>query len=112
VAVYCAARDPRTPRWIRYVALAIAAYALSPIDFIPDFIPIIGYLDDLLLVPLGILIVIRYLPKNVLEDAREKARQRLDRPPAGRYVVFVVIGAWVLMAALGGFLYNSGTPGL
>ena len=62
-AVYLAARDPRTPWYARAVAILVAAYALSPIDLIPDFIPILGYLDDLLIVPLGILLVVRLIPR-------------------------------------------------
>ena len=73
VAVYFAARDARTPWPARCLAVAVAAYALSPIDLIPDFIPVLGYLDDLLIVPLGLLLVIRMLPPAVLQDARDKA---------------------------------------
>ena len=62
VAVYFAARDPATPWSVRLLALGVAAYALSPIDLIPDFIPVLGYLDDLLIVPLGLMLVIRWLP--------------------------------------------------
>ncbi|MFZ3219454.1 MAG: DUF1232 domain-containing protein, partial [Rhodoferax sp.] len=73
VTVYFAARDPRTPVYLRILALAIAAYALSPIDLIPDFIPVLGYLDDVLLLPLGIWLVVRLLPEPVLQASRAKA---------------------------------------
>ncbi len=79
-AVYLAARDPRTPWHGRVVAILVAAYALSPIDLIPDFIPVLGYLDDLLIVPLGILLVIRLIPADVIEEHRATAEGRADRP--------------------------------
>ncbi len=95
VAVYFAARDTRTPRLARWLALAVAAYALSPIDLIPDFIPVLGYLDDLLIVPLGLLLVIRLLPAQVLAQAREKADVLISRPTS--YVAAVcMVGIWVV----------------
>ncbi len=95
VAVYYAARDPRTPLIAKCLALAVAAYALSPIDLIPDFIPVLGYLDDLLLVPLGLLLVIRLLPPQVLADSREKSDAILARPRSYLAAAFVV-GLWLL----------------
>ena len=95
VAVYFAARDPRTPMLARCMALAIAAYALSPIDLIPDFIPVLGYLDDLLIVPLGLLLVIRLLPPEVLAESREKATTLLSRPSSYIAASFMV-GIWLL----------------
>jgi uncharacterized membrane protein YkvA (DUF1232 family) len=68
-----AARDPRTPWYAKALAVAIVAYVLSPIDLIPDFIPVIGWLDDLVLVPLGLLLVIRLIPKPLLQEFRLKA---------------------------------------
>jgi uncharacterized membrane protein YkvA (DUF1232 family) len=100
VAVYFAARDPRTPLLARCLALAIAAYALSPIDLIPDFIPILGYLDDLLIVPVGLLLVIRLLPPEVLATAREKANALLARPTSRAAAVFMVIVWLGCIAAL------------
>ncbi len=99
VAVYFAARDSRTPLHVRYLAIAIAAYALSPIDLIPDFIPIIGYLDDLLIVPLGLLLVIRLLPPQVLFDAREKANAVLARPRS-LVAAAIFIGIWIVCIGL------------
>jgi uncharacterized membrane protein YkvA (DUF1232 family) len=84
LVVYFAARDPRMPWHVRAIAILVAAYAVSPIDLIPDFIPVIGYLDDLLLVPLGIALVIRLTPPDVLEAARAKALLAADRPSAMR----------------------------
>lgn len=103
LTVYVAARDPRCPWGIQVLALGVAAYALSPIDLIPDFIPVLGYLDDLLLVPLGLWLVLRWLPPEVLADARERAALLLAKPR--NYVaaaVFIllwwVLGAWLLHA--------------
>src|SRR6476619_3917116 len=73
LVVWYAARDPRLPWPVRLLALAVAAYALSPIDLIPDFIPVLGYLDDLVLVPLGIALVVKLTPAPVLADARVRA---------------------------------------
>lgn len=69
--VYLAYRDPRTPWYAKAVATSVVAYALSPIDLIPDFIPVIGYLDDLLLVPAGLALAMRLIPDEVLEEARQ-----------------------------------------
>ena len=102
VAVYFAARDPRTPTAARILAIAVAAYALSPIDLIPDFIPIIGYLDDLIIVPLGLLLVIRMLPAEVLIAARLRASEAIARPRsyAAAAVIIVVWLAAVTAFAL------------
>lgn len=95
VTVYFAARDPATPMFIRLLALAIAAYALSPIDLIPDFIPVLGYLDDVLIVPLGLLLVIWLLPPQVLASSRAKAAAVLERPTS-RSAAVVIAGIWLL----------------
>lgn len=98
VAVYFAARDPETPPLVRLLAFAVAAYALSPIDLIPDFIPVLGYLDDLLMVPLGLLLVIRLLPPHVLDASRTKASAMLEHPRSlGASIVFVII--WIACLA-------------
>lgn len=102
VVVYFAARDPRTPWFIRCLAVAVAAYALSPIDLIPDFIPVLGYLDDLLIVPLGLLLVIRWLPPLVLLESREKARALLSRPTSYTAAA-VMVSVW--LACIAGFVY-------
>ncbi len=102
VAVYFAARDPRTPTLVRILAFAVAAYALSPIDLIPDFIPLIGYLDDLLIVPLGLIWVLRLLPPVVLADARARAAAIVERP-SGRAGLLIVGAIWILITA--GALY-------
>ena len=74
-ALYLSARDPRVPWYAKAVALAVAAYALSPIDLIPDFIPILGYLDDIILVPLGILLAVRLIPPEILRAPRNGPRR-------------------------------------
>ncbi|MEO8275013.1 MAG: YkvA family protein [Thermoanaerobaculia bacterium] len=102
VTVYFAARDPRTPWFARALATFVAAYALSPIDLIPDFIPVLGYLDDLVIVPLGLLLVLRWIPPEVLATSREKAAAALDRPRSRGAAGFFV-SIWLLCAA--GFGY-------
>ena len=79
-AVYFAARDPRTPWYARGLAAAVAAYALSPIDLIPDFIPVIGYVDDLIIVPLGLWLVIALIPEELMQEYRTKADEAASRP--------------------------------
>lgn len=93
--VYFAARDPRTPALVRLLALLVAAYALSPIDLIPDFIPVLGYLDDLLIVPLGLVLVIKLLPSDVLESSRQKARASMESPRS-LVAAFVFIALWLV----------------
>jgi uncharacterized membrane protein YkvA (DUF1232 family) len=89
LVVYFVARDRRTPILVRLLALSVAAYALSPIDLIPDFIPIIGYLDDLLLIPLGVALVMHWVPPAVRESAQAKATATTDKPVS--YVAAVII---------------------
>jgi len=96
LVVFYAARDPRMPLHVRVIALLVAAYAVSPIDLIPDFIPVIGYLDDLLLLPLGIALVIRLTPAEVLEAARSRAELATEKP-----VSYVAAAAIVAIWAIG-----------
>ena len=97
VALWLAARDARTPLWAKLLAGAVAAYALSPIDLIPDFIPILGYLDDLVIVPLGIVLAVKLIPPALMAEFRARAAAREGRPAS--FVAAVAIGAlWVLMA--------------
>lgn len=102
LTVYFAARDPRTPWAARWLALAVAAYALSPIDLIPDFIPVLGYLDDLLLVPLGIYLVIKTLPPEVLAENRARAAVLSSRP-ASTAGAIAIVALWLLAAAAIGY---------
>ena len=80
---------------MRVLALTVAAYALSPIDLIPDFIPVLGYLDDLLLVPLGVMLVVRLLPSTVLDESRARASAAVDRP-ISRWAAVVIIALWAV----------------
>lgn len=97
-ALFLAARDPRTPWHAKAVALAVAAYALSPIDLIPDFIPVLGYLDDVILVPLGILLAVRLVPAEVMAEHRAAALQAQARPVSRTGAAFI-IALWLLAAA-------------
>lgn len=102
VTVYFAARDPLAPMGARILAAVVAAYALSPIDLIPDFIPVLGYLDDLLIVPLGLLLVMRLMPDDVLANARAKADTLLAKPrsllAAACFVaIWVVLGFYLVL---------------
>lgn len=80
VALWLAARDPRVPWYAKAMAGAVAAYALSPIDLIPDFIPVLGYLDDLIILPIGILLTVRMIPGPLMEEFRVEAARRDSRP--------------------------------
>lgn len=102
-ALWLAARDPRTPWLAKLLALSVAAYALSPIDLIPDFIPVIGYLDDVVLVPLGVLLVIQLIPPELMEEFRAAAALRKQRP-VSYITAFVFVSIWVASAAVGIYL--------
>jgi uncharacterized membrane protein YkvA (DUF1232 family) len=101
-ALWLAARDPRTPWYARWLALAIAAYALSPIDLIPDFIPVLGLLDDVLIVPLGVWLVVRLIPEEVLAEHRAAAHAAANRPKS-RTAAAAIVAVWVLCALLAGW---------
>lgn len=98
-AVWLAARDPRTPTLARWLAVGVAAYAVSPIDLIPDFIPVLGYLDDLILVPLGLWMALRLIPDEVLTECRQRAESAAKRPVSYPAAVAVVL-VWALLAVL------------
>ena len=102
-ALYFAARDPRVPWYAKAVAVAVAAYALSPIDLIPDFIPVIGYLDDLIIVPLGIWLVVSLIPTDVMAEYRAKAIEAGQRPRS-KIAAIVIIAIWIFAAAALGWL--------
>ncbi|MEZ4706139.1 MAG: YkvA family protein [Caldilineaceae bacterium] len=104
-ALYLAYRDPRTPFYARLFAACVVAYAFSPIDLIPDFIPVLGYLDDLVLVPLGIALAMRLIPPPVLAESRAKAQELVRQgKPVSRTAAVVIVSIWVLGAGLGIFL--------
>jgi uncharacterized membrane protein YkvA (DUF1232 family) len=98
VTLYLAARDPRVPWYAKAVAACVAAYALSPIDLIPDFIPVLGYLDDVIIVPLGIWLAVRLIPADVYAELRDKAGKAAARP-TGRVGPIVIVAIWILVAA-------------
>lgn len=98
-AIWLAGRDPRTPWLAKAIALVVAGYAISPIDLIPDFIPIIGYLDDLIIVPLGIILVIRLIPPELMAEHRLAAVLSPERP-VSRIAAFFVIAIWVFCLTL------------
>ena len=101
-ALYLAYRDPRTPWYARVIAAVVVGYAFSPIDLIPDFIPILGYLDDLVLVPLGIALALRMIPSEVMEESRAKAQEAMaGGKPVNRTAAVVIVIIWLLLAALG-----------
>ena len=102
-ALYLASRDPRVPWYAKLLAVAVAGYALSPIDLIPDFIPVLGYLDDLIIVPLGMLLVIRLIPPEVMVDHRAAAAVAQQRP-VSRKAAAVIICIWIASSAAMGWL--------
>jgi uncharacterized membrane protein YkvA (DUF1232 family) len=96
-AVYFAARDPRVPWYAKALGIAVAAYAFSPIDLIPDFIPVLGYLDDLIIVPLGIALVVKLIPPEVMAEHRAAALQ--DRPVSLAAAAIIVM-VWIAASAI------------
>jgi uncharacterized membrane protein YkvA (DUF1232 family) len=110
MTVYYAARDSRTPWGVRLLAVAIAAYALSPIDLIPDFIPVIGYVDELLLLPFAIWLVLRLTPDAVIADSRVRAAEVADRPTSVAAAAVIVV-VWVtVVTAFGFWLHRAMAP--
>ena len=104
--LYLAARDPRVPWYAKALALAVAAYAASPIDLIPDFVPVLGYLDDLIIVPLGIALVIRLIPAEVMQKHRVEASLAQERP-VSRAAAIVIVLVWIASGMLiGWWLYR------
>lgn len=100
-ALYLAARDPRTPWYAKFLVAGIVAYALSPIDLIPDFVPVLGYLDDLILIPLGIAMAIKLIPPSVLAECRTRAQETIKNgKPVSRIAGAVIVVIWLALAAL------------
>lgn len=97
-ALYLAARDPRVPWYAKVLASAVVIYAVSPIDLIPDFIPVIGLLDDMIIIPLGLALALKMIPREVMEEHRREARGRLAEGVPRRWVgAVVVICIWILL---------------
>jgi uncharacterized membrane protein YkvA (DUF1232 family) len=99
IALYLAARDSRTPWYAKVVAGCVVAYARSPIDLIPDFVPLLGYLDDVVLLPLGIALALRLVPPEVLAETRLLAAESSSRPVSRSGMVAIVV-IWLLLGAL------------
>ena len=108
LALYLAYRHPRTPLYARVFAIMVVAYAFSPIDLIPDPIPVLGYLDDLILVPLGIALAVRMIPPGVLDECRTEVREGgVETGPKGTAAAVAVVAIWLLVAALAVYLASG-----
>ena len=101
-AIYLAYRDPRTPWYAKLFAALVVGYAFSPIDLIPDPIPVLGYLDDLILVPLGVALVVRMIPQEVLSESRQRAREMVERDekPVSRAAAAIIVVLWLVLAVI------------
>jgi uncharacterized membrane protein YkvA (DUF1232 family) len=99
VALYFAARDPRVPWLAKLLAIMIAAYALSPIDLIPDVIPVLGYLDEIILLPLAIAGITRFIPPGTMDEHRVRAEALATRP-VSRSAAVVIVAIWIIAAML------------
>jgi uncharacterized membrane protein YkvA (DUF1232 family) len=102
-AVYLAARDPRTPWYAKALAICVAAYALSPIELIPDFVPFLGYLDDAVIVPFGIWAVAKLIPLHVMAESRAAAAVAAERPVSFMAAVIIIL-VWMVAIGLTGWL--------
>ena len=101
-ALYLAARHPGTPWYAKLFVAGVVAYALSPIDLIPDFVPVLGYLDDLVLIPLGVTCALRMIPPAVMSECRERAQEVITHgKPISRIAGVVIVLIWMTLAALG-----------
>lgn len=100
-ALYLAGGDPRVHWYAKALAAATAAYAFSPIDIIPDFIPVVGYLDDLIIVPLAIIMIVKLIPPEVMAELRDEADRRIaGKPASSKTVVIVVVVLWIAITIL------------
>lgn len=99
LALYLAGRDPRVPWYAKLLAAAVAGYALSPLDLVPDFIPVIGLLDDIVIVPLGIVIVIRLIPPEIMAEHRAAATAITARPGA-RMATAAIVAIWIVLTGI------------
>jgi uncharacterized membrane protein YkvA (DUF1232 family) len=100
-AIYLAYKDPRVPWYARIFAACVVGYAFSPIDLIPDPIPILGYLDDLILIPLGVVLALKMIPEEVLAECRERSQELIrQKRPVNRIAAGVIIAIWVIFAAI------------
>ena len=100
-ALYLVARHPGTPWYAKLFVTGIVAYAFSPFDLIPDFVPVLGYLDDLILIPMGIALAIRMVPPSVLAECRARAQEVMSQgKPVNRIAGAVIVVIWIALAAL------------
>jgi len=105
LTLYVAYRDPRTPWYAKLLIAGVVAYAFSPIDLIPDFIPVLGYLDDLIIVPIGIAVALRMIPQEVLIDSQAKAELLASQGKPKNFVAAaIIVSIWLLIAGLGMWL--------
>jgi uncharacterized membrane protein YkvA (DUF1232 family) len=102
-AIRLASRDPRVPWTVKLLAIAVAGYALSPIDLIPDFIPVLGHLDDLIIVPLGLWLVIALIPEDLMREYRATASAAAQRP-VSKSAAIIIVAFWISGAALLGWM--------
>ena len=113
VALYLASKHPGTPWYAKVLAALIIGYALSPIDLIPDFIPVVGYLDDLILVPAGIALLIKIIPRGILEECRAKAQSDLsNRKPKNWVAAIIIVLIWlsavyVILSLIGPLVFKT-----
>ena len=107
VAVYFAGRDPRVPWYAKAVAAAVAAYALSPIDLIPDFIPVLGYFDELVILPLGIMLAVKLIPPEIMAEHRAAALNA-EGEPQSRAAAAAIVAIWLAAAAFFIWLFWPG----
>jgi uncharacterized membrane protein YkvA (DUF1232 family) len=104
-SLYFAYRDPRVPWYAKGFIGLIVAYAFSPIDLIPDFIPVLGYLDDLVVIPLGVFLALRMIPVQIMEECRAKAKEHLnEEKPQYKFMGVIIIGIWIIVILVGGML--------
>lgn len=100
-ALYLAYRHPQVPWYAKVFAACVVGYLISPIDLIPDFIPVLGYLDDLILVPLGITLALKMIPKTVWDECRQEAQKTINQDmPRNWTAAGFIIAIWILMVAL------------
>jgi len=101
LALYVASRDPRVPWYSKALALSVVGYLLSPIDLIPDFIPVLGMVDDLIIVPAGVWLALKLIPPNIMDDCRAQASTLMEaNPRVGRIAAFIIIGLWLFLLLL------------
>lgn len=99
--LYLVCRHPCVPWYAKFLALIVVGYAVSPIDLIPDVIPVLGYLDDLILIPLGFMLVIRLIPAQVVAECRARSEEMVATATrAGKIAAGIIVSIWLLLAAL------------